>query len=310
MLSIALASYNGSKYIRKQLDSILFQTISDWELIVCDDCSTDITLQILEEYSQKDHRIKVYENERQLGFVGNFEKAISLCSGDYIALSDQDDVWKDNHLEILLNNIKGCSVVVGNATIIDGKGVLQNYLLSDGERYVHDGNNVDKLYTILCYRNPFFGSASLYLAEELKNVCIPIPKCVKYHDLWFSAVACCKSGINYLYEPVVAHRIHGNNESGTHHIVFWSQVLSSLKNDRKEFLKLRMEICDALLSRISDMSVDFKDAITQIRGYHQNRLEGNRLKTILFMIRHYKQIFSTHSYKQLLARCIGVLVTG
>lgn len=310
MLSIALASYNGSKYICKQLDSILSQTISDWELIVCDDCSTDITLQILEEYSQKDHRIKVYENEHKLGFVGNFEKAISLCSGDYIALSDQDDVWADNHLELLLKNIKGHSVATGNATIIDGNGELQDYFLSDGERYFNDGCDVDKLYTILCYRNPFFGSTSLYSANELKNISMPVPQCVMYHDLWFSAVACCKNGIGYSYEPIAAHRIHGNNESGTHHIMFWSQVLSSLKNDRKDFLKLRIEICDALLSRVPEMSDELINSIRLIRGYHKNRLDGNRMRTILFMIKHYKQIFSTHNYKQLLARCIGVLVTG
>ena len=101
MISIALASYNGSKYIREQLDSILEQTYQDFELIICDDCSTDNTWQILQEYAQKDSRIKVFENERNLGFKKNFEKAISLCNGKYIALSDQDDIWIDNHLEVL-----------------------------------------------------------------------------------------------------------------------------------------------------------------------------------------------------------------
>ena len=81
MISIALASYNGSKYIREQIDSILAQTYQDFELIVCDDCSTDDTWQVLQEYAEKDNRIKIFENETNIGFKKNFEKAISLCKG-------------------------------------------------------------------------------------------------------------------------------------------------------------------------------------------------------------------------------------
>ena len=92
MISIAMATYNGELFIREQLDSILTQTLSDWELIVCDDGSTDNTLSILQEYANNDSRIKIYQNETNLGFKRNFEKAIGLCSGEYIALCDQDDI--------------------------------------------------------------------------------------------------------------------------------------------------------------------------------------------------------------------------
>ena len=78
MISIALASYNGEKYIREQIDSILTQTIQDFELIVCDDCSTDDTLVILHEYEKKDSRIHVYENDRNLGFKKILRK-LFLC---------------------------------------------------------------------------------------------------------------------------------------------------------------------------------------------------------------------------------------
>lgn len=105
MISIAMATYNGEKYLREQLDSILAQTVQDFELVVCDDCSTDSTVRILEEYVEKDARIKIFCNEQNLGFVKNFEKAISLCQGECIALSDQDDVWLPEHLQVLLENI-------------------------------------------------------------------------------------------------------------------------------------------------------------------------------------------------------------
>ena len=309
-LSIALTTYNGECFLREQLDSIVAQTITDWELIVCDDCSSDSTWRILEDYYQKDKRIRIFRNDENLGYVKNFEKAISLCSAEYIALSDQDDIWYENHLEKLLNTIKENSAAVGNATIIDEKGNQKEYILSEGDGYYYKGDNIDNLYTILCYRNPFFGSISMYKSNVLKTVAIPIPDCVSCHDVWFSAVACCINGLNYDFEPLSKHRIHGNNESGTHHISLWGQVLSTINNNRKEFSISRMKICDELLYRIPDMQEDIKNVIKRIREYHENRLEGHRLKTISFMRKHYKQIFSTHSYKQFLLRCISVLITG
>ena len=88
MISVAMATYNGERYLPVQLDSILNQTIQDFEIVICDDCSRDNTRKILEDYAKLDSRIKVYLNETNLGFKKNFEKAISLCSGDYVALSD------------------------------------------------------------------------------------------------------------------------------------------------------------------------------------------------------------------------------
>ena len=309
-LSIAMATFNGELFLREQLDSIIKQSLSDWELIVCDDCSTDNTWQILEEYAQRDSRIKIYLNDNNLGFLKNFENAILKCSGDYIALSDQDDIWTKNHLKTLLNNIVGNSAAVGNALIMDENGNSANYLLSEGDLYFNQGNNIDKLYTILCYRNPFFGSISLYKADELKDICFPIPDCVSCHDIWFSAVACCMKGLSYSFEPLAKHRIHGKNESGTHDVNFFYQVLSTINNNRKEFSKQRMGICDALLSRVPNLSDELKGHIQQIKSYHKNRLEGNRIKTILFMKKHYQQIFSRQDNNQFFSRCIGVLISG
>ena len=117
MISIAMATYNGEKYLREQIDSILNQTIQDFELIVCDDCSTDTTWNILQDYQSQDRRIKCYRNEENLGFKKNFEKAIGLCTGEYIALSDQDDIWLPEHLEKLVN-------IIGNADLACGTELL------------------------------------------------------------------------------------------------------------------------------------------------------------------------------------------
>ena len=136
MISIAMATYNGEKFICEQLDSIMAQTITDWELIVCDDVSTDSTIAILEEYAKKDGRILIHKNKVNLGFKRNFEKAISLCSGDYIALCDQDDIWYPKHLEILYNQIGNYSLSIGNSDIVDTNNVFLNKTMSDTD-HIH-----------------------------------------------------------------------------------------------------------------------------------------------------------------------------
>ncbi|GEN73208.1 MULTISPECIES: glycosyltransferase [Chryseobacterium] len=100
--SVALCTYNGEAYIAEQLDSILNQALSVSEIIICDDGSTDNTLPILSGYAEQyPEIIKVYQNMENLGYVRNFEKAMSLCSGDIVLLCDQDDRWYDNKTEVI-----------------------------------------------------------------------------------------------------------------------------------------------------------------------------------------------------------------
>ena len=105
-ISIALATYNGSQYIRDLLDSLFSQSLLPDEIVVVDDCSSDDTLTILKEYAVKYEIIRIYSNESNLGVNKNFEKAVSLCSGNFILLCDQDDVWLPNNVEMKINALK------------------------------------------------------------------------------------------------------------------------------------------------------------------------------------------------------------
>ena len=92
MVSVALAVYNGEKYLREQVESILSQTYSDIELVMTDDNSSDGSWKVMNAMADGDSRIRIYHNERNLGFQRNFQKAISLCRGEFVSLSDQDDM--------------------------------------------------------------------------------------------------------------------------------------------------------------------------------------------------------------------------
>jgi glycosyltransferase involved in cell wall biosynthesis len=91
LVSIAMTTYNGEKFLIKQLDSLVNQTYHNIEIIIVDDCSSDKTLNILNQYSKENSNIQILANEKNIGLHNNFEKALKHCKGDYIALCDQDD---------------------------------------------------------------------------------------------------------------------------------------------------------------------------------------------------------------------------
>src|SRR5262245_39471269 len=122
-ISIALCTYNGTKYLSSQLESYLAQTCPPDEVVVCDDCSQDETVSTLNEFAERaPFPVRIFVNERNLGSTKNFEKAISLCSGDIIFLSDQDDAWASNKIERIVEEFDRDSevgMVFSNAELVD-----------------------------------------------------------------------------------------------------------------------------------------------------------------------------------------------
>jgi glycosyltransferase involved in cell wall biosynthesis len=122
-ISIAMATHNGARYLKEQLDSFACQSRLPEELVVCDDLSSDETKDILKTFRQTaPFEVKLYFNECNLGYTRNFEKALLLCSGDLIFISDQDDVWFDNKIEVIENyflNNQGIMVILNDRELVD-----------------------------------------------------------------------------------------------------------------------------------------------------------------------------------------------
>ena len=119
-----MCTYNGAQYLDEQLDSICTQTYPNIEIIVVDDCSTDDTFEILKNHQSQDPRIQVFQNSENIGFVQNFSKAISLSTGAYIALADQDDIWKPYKLERFANEIQNHLLIYSDAILMSPDGQL------------------------------------------------------------------------------------------------------------------------------------------------------------------------------------------
>lgn len=123
-VSVVLCTYNGEKYIKEQIDSILNQSYPIYELVVQDDASNDSTINILAEY-RFNPKVKIYRNTKALGFNANFLSAILKTTGDYIACSDQDDIWKVNKIEDLVNNI-GDNMLIFHDSILFTASITQS----------------------------------------------------------------------------------------------------------------------------------------------------------------------------------------
>jgi len=204
LVSIAMATYNGEKYLREQLDSIYNQTYKNIEVVVCDDCSTDSTVTILEEYKEK-YGLKYFINEKNLGYSKNFEKAAFLCKGEYIAFSDQDDIWLPEKIEILINEIGLYSLIHSNAGMIDKNGTLLNKnIKSNLESELFTGNSFKKIANISIVRG-----CTILCKKDLVIKAAPIPP-NEPHDWWFAIVASRTNDLTYLDKELMFWRKHNS----------------------------------------------------------------------------------------------------
>lgn len=208
LVSIAMATFNGEKYLREQLDSILRQTHPAIEIIICDDCSTDTTPMILREYERNEPRIHVFYNEKNLGLVRNFEKALSLCNGEYVALSDQDDVWMAEKLETLLTHLDDAMLIHSDAILINDAGEIMI------DSYTHYScKNLRKDFKDYLLSNNVTGCTALF-RRDLLVYGLPIPAGVALHDWWLALHAFHHGGIAYYEKPLIYYRQHSANQIG------------------------------------------------------------------------------------------------
>jgi len=220
-LSVALCTYNGEKFIKEQLESILKQTIAIDEIIICDDGSTDNTIKVIEEIqSEYPNKILMFTNEINLGSNKNFEKAISICTGDYIFLSDQDDIWKKSKVEKMMNCFEenqSLEGVFSNADLINDEGntfIKKNLWesVSFVEKSLKDTRD---LFSIIKHKTNMVTGATLCFKKEIKDLILPIPDIKKYyHDEWIAIIIASRQKLSYLNEELISYRIHKGQQIG------------------------------------------------------------------------------------------------
>lgn len=205
-ISVCMATYNGEKYIKEQLESILSQIGENDEVIISDDISIDNTIDIIKSFN--DARIKIYVNKTKLGATANFNASLTKASGDIIFLSDQDDVWMNDKVSICLKNLELYDLIVTNCKVVNEKLDIKY------ESYFNIVNS-GKGFLKNLYKSTYLGCCLAFKKDILKVV-LPIPNnLMMYHDWWLGFIAEKRFKVYFESKPLLLYRRHENTTSST-----------------------------------------------------------------------------------------------
>ncbi len=214
-VSVAMATYNGEKYIKEQVETILENLSKNDELIISDDGSTDNTLKIIKSFN--DSRIKLYEGPKE-GIKKNFENAIINTTGDYIFLSDQDDIWEADKVEKVLKYLEQDKYILvqHDAYVVDGD---ENVIITSFAKHRKVKTGIIKNLI----KNSYHGCCIAF-KKELKEEIIPIPEYVYLHDQWIGMIAELNGKTIFIDDKLIKYRRYENNNSSFTHLPINKQI--------------------------------------------------------------------------------------
>ena len=209
-ISVAMAVYQGSRYLHEQMDSILMQCLPDDQIVCSCDPSTDGSWELLQAYARQDARVQLYQGPGQ-GVVANFEHALQQCVGDVIFLSDQDDRWRQDKREKVLQVMQqtGASLVLHDAQIIDQDGhvIEESYFTLRGSRPGYWKN---------LWKNSYIGCCMAF-TQSLCQAVLPFPAAIPMHDQYIGLRAEQKHAVAFCPQTLIQYRRHADNATDQKH---------------------------------------------------------------------------------------------
>ncbi|MEO7984033.1 MAG: glycosyltransferase [Bacteroidota bacterium] len=280
LVSIALCTYNSGDFLATLLESLLQQSWKKIEIVCCDDKSTDNTVNVLEQFRHQYPAIfKIYVNEKNLGYIKNFEQCLSLCSGDLIAIADHDDIWKPGKIETLVNGIGDAMMVYSDSVYIDKNGKEMEKKLSDTFRlHTHPHPNAFVFYD-------FTWGHTMLLKKELLAYALPIPAKIPY-DTWLAYTAASISQVNYVDEVLTYWRQHDNS---------FTSVMYKKNSQQRHTKNRKYEEHSEKLERIKILKDNIycsnKAFMERLYCHYESTRKGYSWKLFFFLSRHQKTLF-------------------
>lgn len=227
-VSVAMGTHNGAAHIAEQLESILSQSLLPSEIVLSDDASSDDTVSIAREVVGSRVPLTVMLNPTALGVTANFEQAISACAGEFVALSDQDDVWLPDRLSTAVSELArrpDLLLLHADARLVDADGKPLGHTLFDAleltqrERdLVHGGRAIEALL-----RRNLVTGATTVLRRELATRAAPFPT-GWVHDEWLAIIAAATGTVDLIEDPLIDYRQHGANQIGASRLSLGGKV--------------------------------------------------------------------------------------
>lgn len=218
-----MATFNGERFLTEQIDSILNQDYYNKELIIVDDGSTDRTIEIINSYTDKYDWIRLSVHDENLGIVRTFQDGITLSSGEYVFLCDQDDIWLDNKITVMVESVGDSLLIHSDAKLIDEKSKIFCESFMDSYK-----DNQIKTFADYLFATNVTGCCTM-LTRELVNIALPIPDEFYIHDHYFALVAANKNRVKYIPDKLVLYRQHNENSMGAAKSAFNVFLNSSYK---------------------------------------------------------------------------------
>lgn len=269
-IDILMATYNGKKFLKEKIDSILNQTYSNIRLVISDDCSKDGTTEILKEYEQKDKRVEVHYHEYNQGSTQNFEYLLRQVKNEIFMLSDQDDYWLPEKVEKSLEtlNQQNADLVFGDLEIVDEKlntihpSFCDFMLLSRKIKKYINNYRVNYLYNCVT-------GCTVMAKKKLIKSFLPIPTKSKYliHDHWMGIQASLHGKLAYMPQKYIKYRQHGNNQVGTDKI---SHKFKKLEEVRKLFIEVKLGVFGTYVENKEKFPEDLQDLNSKALIYFES----------------------------------------
>lgn len=293
-VDILMATYNGEKYIKEQIESILNQTYENFRLIISDDCSNDKTKEVLKEYSEKDNRIIVYYQDKNLGVVKNFEFLLNKVENEYFMFSDQDDYWYENKIELSLKKMQqtDADLIYTDLEVVDENlnTISKSFWNLKGlERKIKKYNNFSSIYL----NNFVTGCTMLVKSEWIKDI-IPFPENTKYllHDYWIAIIISQIGKIEYIDTPTIKYRQHIDNSVG---IKTKSEELQTIEEIRNLFIDVKIEHFEVFVNNENIFrSEKIKDLNNKALKYYKSLTDVR-----IFKISNINLFFKLYKYENL-----------
>jgi glycosyltransferase involved in cell wall biosynthesis len=277
-VSVVLCSYNGARFIEEQVRSILAQSYTNIELVISDDGSTDDTVAIIRSLAEKDDRIRLFVQGKNLGYNKNFEQAFGYASNHYIAISDQDDTWHPDKIRTMMQEWPAGSEMVYSISSNFDSG---NPVFLPGNARVHYKNFTEP--AMLVFDSPVHGHACM-VTKALVAKANPFPADV-FYDWWLSMYAASASALGVVQQTLTWHRVHNDN---------FSRNLTSIQDKKERKLQLRAQMIHFLTEILQRKTLPAFSAqmLSQYRSLMEQQTPGKFSASLFrFFVRHRKIVF-------------------
>jgi len=284
LVTILVYTYNGEKFIEEQLKSLISQTYKNIEILIFDDFSTDNTIQMIENFiiNHPTFSIQLFKNNQNIGILKNVERSFHYINGKYIALCDQDDVWDQNKIKILVTNIKENILIYSNIQIMDKNSSLLNIKVVKNP---FENNN----YKAFWFSNYISGHSMLF-TKELVQYLLPFPSKAYIHPDWYIAyIASIHGNIKYLDQTLVSYRQHDTQ------ITKFDDQSNTKKSKIDKKIKILKALNEYQLNNYTDQ--DLLESL--INSFEQLQKSYFDIKLYLILRKYYKDFFPFEKRKNL-----------